>query len=157
MTLLSQLRNSYRPRKNVQRVGRGGGSKRGKTCCRGHKGDKARRGYKRHWGLEGGQMPLYKKIPTRGFPNARFQSAFLAINLADIEQHFKDGEVVNLQSLREKGLASHRLPGGLKILAEGALKKKVSIEAHAVSRAAAEKLEKGKITFTLLPLTAATR
>ena len=147
MISLSDLRNTHRPRKKVQRVGRGIGSKRGKTCCRGVKGDGSRRGYKRRFGYEGGQLPLYRKLPVRGFTNGRFTSDVYSINLSLIEKLYKSGEVVNLASLREKGYAP-RAPGeGLKILANGELTKKVTIEAHAFSKEALVKLESAKISF----------
>lgn len=147
MISLSDLRNTHRPRKKVQRVGRGIGSKRGKTCCRGVKGDSARRGYKRRYGNEGGQLPLYRKLPIRGFANGRFTSDVYAINLSLIEKLYENGDVVNLKTLREKGYAPRAPGGGLKVLSQGELKKKVSIEAHAFSKGAVAKLEAGKISF----------
>jgi large subunit ribosomal protein L15 len=152
---LSQLTNTHRPTKKVQRVGRGVGSKRGKTCGRGNKGDKSRRGYQNRFGQEGGQIPLYKKIPTRGFSNARFRTESFAVNLHTIERCFQDGEVVNLATLQEKRLAPRRVPGGIKILSQGELTKKVTIEAAAFSDAAREKLEKGGITYKVIPINAA--
>jgi len=150
MTSLSTLSNTHRPRKKVQRVGRGLGSKRGKTCCRGVKGDKARRGYKSRDGHEGGQLPLYRKLPTKGFVNGLFKSDVHAINLGILNQIFKDGDVINLKTLRERGYAPRDPKGGLKILAQGELKKKVTIEAHAFSKGAVEKLEKANVKFTVL-------
>jgi large subunit ribosomal protein L15 len=155
MTSLSSLTNTHRPRKKVQRVGRGAGSKRGKTCGRGVKGYKARTGYSRRYGHEGGQLPLYRKLPCRGFSSGLFKSKVFAVNLERIEELFSEGETVNLASLREKGLAPRRSPGGLKILGEGELKKKVLIEAHHFSASAREKLEKASISFKQLPLQAA--
>jgi large subunit ribosomal protein L15 len=153
---LSNLANTHRPKKNVQRVGRGVGSKRGKTCGRGHKGDKARRGYLTRHGQEGGQIPLYKKIPTRGFSNARFRIVVFPINLGVIEKSFQDGEIVSLQTLQEKRLAPRRAPGGIKILSQGELKKKVTIEAASYSEAAREKLEKNGISYKVVSVNAAT-
>ncbi len=147
MITLSELANTHRPSKKVQRVGRGVGSKRGKTCGRGNKGDKARQGYKQTYGQEGGQIPLYKKLPTRGFTNGKFRNVNFAINLGMIDKLYKDGEVVSLKTLQEKGFAPRRIPGGLKILSNGELKKKVSIQAAFVSEAAAEKLKKQGIPF----------
>lgn len=147
MITLQSLRNSHRPKKKVQRVGRGVGCKRGKTCGRGNKGDKARRGYERNYGREGGQMPLYKKLPVRGFPNARFRKEFFPIDFDLINQHFNDGELVSYASLREKGLAPRRAVGGIKVLANGEIQKKVSIEAAAFSKAAIEKLDKKSISY----------
>ena len=91
MITLSTLMNTHRAKEKVQRVGRGLGSKRGKTCCRGVKGDKARSGYNRRYGYEGGQLPLYRKLPCRGFSNARFRSEPVAINLSTIDKLFDDG------------------------------------------------------------------
>lgn len=153
MITLSSLADTHRPRKRVQRVGRGLGSKRGKTCCRGVKGDKARRGYKSRDGHEGGQLPLYRKLPTKGFVNGRFTNDVYSINLGLINNLFKDGDVVNLKTLRERGYAPRDPKGGLKILAQGDLKKKVTIEATAFSKSAIEKLEKAKVSFKVLEKT----
>jgi large subunit ribosomal protein L15 len=150
MITLSQLSNTDRPVRKVQRIGRGIGSKRGKTSCRGAKGDKARCGYKRHFGREGGQLPLYRKLPCRGFDSARFRSFVYAINLSDINIAFNDGETVSFETLRQKGIAPRRALGGLKILSGGELTKKVKIEAHAYSEAAQEKLKKLKVPFKVL-------
>ncbi len=150
MNELSKLSNTHRPRKKAYRVGRGMGSKCGKTCGRGVKGDKARRGYKHHFGQEGGQIPLYKKLPTRGFTNGRFKNENFAINLDQIEEYFSNGETVTLQTLQEKGVAPRRIPGGLKILSQGELTKKVTIKAHFFSGKAEEKLKKSGILFETL-------
>src|SRR5277367_2655109 len=104
MMKLSELSNTHRPKKKIQRVGRGVGSKRGKTCGRGNKGDKSRRGYQNRFGQEGGQVTLYKKIPTRGFSNARFRIPMHAVNIDMLENFFEDGEAVNVQSIQQKGL-----------------------------------------------------
>jgi large subunit ribosomal protein L15 len=150
MITLGTLSDTHRPRKRVQRVGRGLGSKRGKTCTRGVKGDKARRGYKSRDGHEGGQLPLYRKLPTKGFVNGMFKNDVHAINLGRLNQLFKDGDVVNLETLRKRGYAPRDPKGGLKILAQGDLKKKLTIEAHSFSKGALEKLEKAKISFKVL-------
>lgn len=152
MMKLSELSNSHRPSKKVRRVGRGMGSKRGKTCGKGNKGDKARRGYQRRHGQEGGQMPLYKKLPTRGFTNGRFKKVDFAINLGMIERLFQDGDVVSLIALQQKGYAPRRVDAGLKILSKGELTKKVTIEAAAFSAGAEEKLKKQGIKFTQVPV-----
>ena len=147
MTLLSNLKNTHRKSKSRMRVGRGCGSGKGKTSGRGHKGAKARSGYKRPYGREGGQMPLHMKLPKRGFSNARFRKELDAINLGLIETLFNDGDVVNEATLRERGYISGSCHG-VKILGKGELKKKVTIEAHAISAGAQEKLKKAKISFT---------
>ncbi len=147
MISLSTLTNTHRPDKKVQRVGRGMGSKRGKTCGRGHKGDKARQGYKQRYGHEGGQLPLYRKLPCRGMDAGRFRSEVFAINLGRLDTYFTDGEKVSLKTLQEKGVAPRRVAGGLKILSHGDLKKKVTIEAAAYSKAAEQKLKKAGISY----------
>ena len=150
MISLSTLKNTHRPTQQIQRVGRGNGSKRGKTCCRGHKGDKARSGYKRHFGREGGQLPLYRKLPTRGFTNAKFKSKIFILNLSDIQDLFNDGDTVNIDVLIHRKIATQVYTGGLKILSMGELTKKVNIEAVAISAQAQEKLNQNKISFKLL-------
>ncbi|MFI5334002.1 MAG: 50S ribosomal protein L15 [Chlamydiales bacterium] len=151
MITLSNLSDTHRPRKKSRRVGRGMGSKRGKTCGRGSKGDKARCGYRQNYGREGGRTPLYRKLPARGFPNARFQPETAIIDFDLINAYYKDGEVVNAASLHEKGLVSRRALKQIKMLSNGELsKKKVSIEAHHFSKAAVEKLEKLSISYKKL-------
>lgn len=147
---LSQLRNTTRPKKKVQRVGRGIGSRRGDTSGRGGKGDSARAGYRKRFGYEGGQVPLYRKLPIRGFTRGRFVKPCFAINLAEIEQYFNDGDVVNYATLREKKLIPRRLPGGIKILGNGDLNKKVTIEVQSISASAAEKLQSKSIPYTVV-------
>lgn len=147
---LANLKNTSRPKKKIQRVGRGVGSKRGKTSCRGEKGDGSRQGYQRRYGYEGGQVPLYRKLPVRGFTRGKFIKPSKAISLALIDAHFADGETVNYETLREKKMVPRRLSGGVKILANGELTKKVTIEAHGFSEAAKAKLEKKKISFKVI-------
>jgi large subunit ribosomal protein L15 len=150
MITLSELKNTDRPKRKVQRVGRGPGSKRGKTSCRGEKGDKSRSGYKRRYGHEGGQLPLYRKLPCRGFDSARFKSVNVTINLSMIDKLFNDGETVSYETLRQKGYAPRRAPGGLKVLGFGEIHKKVTIEARAFSQEAQQKLEKQAISFKVV-------
>jgi large subunit ribosomal protein L15 len=149
MVSLSALQNTHRPTKKVQRVGRGFGSKRGKTCGRGSKGDKARSGYKRRYGQEGGQLPLYRKLPCRGFSNGRFASKIFALNLQDLDRIFSDGEQVSFETLYEKGIVTQKYTGGFKILAKGELTKKVEIFATAISQEAQKKLSEKGIAFTI--------
>lgn len=150
MMQLSELKNTTKKTRNVQRVGRGPSSGRGKTSSRGHKGSGSRSGYRRRLTYEGGQGRLFKKLPTRGFTRGRFLIPHLTLNLSQIEKHFEDGEVVSLQTLIKKGLASKNLKGGVKILSQGELKKKVTIEAQKFSKEAIKKLEKNKIPFKIL-------
>lgn len=147
---LSQLKNTSRPKKKVQRVGRGIGSKRGATSGRGGKGDSARQGYRKRFGYEGGQVPLYRKLPIRGFTRGRFVKASVAIGLDTIDAHYKDGEVVNMATLRKKGLIDRRLPGGVKVLANGEINKKVTIEVQGFSEAALKKLQEKAIPHKIL-------
>lgn len=146
MSLLSNLKDTHRAPKRSKRVGRGPGSGLGKTSGRGEKGAGSRSGYKRRLTNEGGQVPLFKKLPTRGFSNARFRKPYHTINLGLIDQMFSDGDVVNLITLSEHGFLSGT-SYGLKVLGDGELKKKVTIEANAFSKSAKEKLEKAGIEF----------
>jgi large subunit ribosomal protein L15 len=133
MTLLSNLKNTHTYRKNVQRVGRGVGSRRGKTSCRGHKGAKSRSGYKRRLGNEGGQLPLYRKIPCRGFSNARFEMDIYAINLARVNELYQEGETVSRQSLIEKGILPMTSKAEVKVLAGGKLTKSLKFDVKHMS------------------------
>ncbi|MES2199215.1 MAG: 50S ribosomal protein L15 [Chlamydiota bacterium] len=152
MLSLSTLQNTHRPTKKIQRVGRGFGSKRGKTCGRGSKGDKARSGYKRRYGLEGGQLPLYRRLPCRGFTNGRFKSKVFTLNLNQIERVFQDGEEVSLQTLYEKGIITLKYTGGFKVLAQGEITKKVEILANAISQEAQRKLSEKGIPFKIFAI-----
>jgi len=152
MIELHNLKNAHRKTKKVQRVGRGPGSKRGKTSCRGQNGDGSRSGYRRRFGYEGGMVPLYRKLPCRGFTRGRFEKPSQAISLERLDRFYKDGEVVNVQTLRQKGLVPRRLAGGIKILSQGTLTKKVTIEAHRFSKAAIKKLEEKSIPYKKIKL-----
>lgn len=143
---LSELKNTQLNKK-TKRVGRGPGSKMGKTSCRGHKGDKSRSGYKRRGGKEGGQLPLFQKLPHRGFSNERFKTSIYEINLGRLNDHFEDGETVNKETLMQKGFPMRRVKGGFKVLSGGELTKKVVIEANRYSKGAVLKLEKQGIEF----------
>ena len=140
----------HQRKKNVKRVGRGPGSKKGKTSGRGVKGDKARSGYKTRAGKEGGQMPLFQRLPTRGFTRARFKEEKFSINLSAIEEKFEDGETVNVESLSNKGFSKTKMKHGIKILSVGTLTKKVTVEAHAMSKRAMEKLEEAGVEFKIV-------
>lgn len=152
MITLSQLKNTSRPKKNVKRVGRGIGSGQGRTAGRGVKGDGARRGYDRRYGYEGGQVPLYRKLPVRGFTRGTFAKPSCAVTLAKIEEFYGNGETVSRETLRAKGLIPRRLPGGIKIIATGDLTKKVKIEANAYTAGAIVKLEAQSISYKVLEL-----
>jgi large subunit ribosomal protein L15 len=148
MISLSTLKNS-RGRKAPKRLGRGRGSKLGKTCGRGQKGAGARSGYKRRLGYEGGQFRTFMKMPIRGFSNARFRKAFDTVNLGQIDAVFEDGDVVNAQALADRGFLSGATYG-IKLLGDGEITKKVSIEVSALSASAREKLQKANISVTLV-------
>lgn len=150
MVTLSGLKNTSRPKKKIQRVGRGIGSKRGATSGRGTKGDGSRRGYTRRYGYEGGQVPLYRKLPIRGFTRGRFEKTSVSLTLAQIDRNFSEGETANYETLRQKGLVPRILPGGFKIIATGDLTKKVTIEANAFSEAARQKLESKSISYRVI-------
>ena len=122
----------------AKRKGRGTGTGNGKTAGRGHKGQKARSGGKVRVGFEGGQMPLARRIPKRGFNNI-FAKPLTAINLTVLNR-FEDGAVVDAAALIEAGVISN-CPNGLKVLSNGNLTKKVTVKAAAFSESAKEKIE----------------
>lgn len=148
MISLDKLKDTTRPVKTRKRVGRGLGSKLGKTCGRGQKGSGARAGYKRRYGKEGGQMPLFMKLPIRGFNNARFRRAYDVVNLEQLNEMFNDGETVSIETLRERGFISGPTHG-IKLLGAGELTKKVKIRVQALSDSAREKLTRAKIAFEI--------
>ncbi len=148
MISLNNLKNTTRPSKARKRVGRGLGSKLGKTCGRGEKGAGSRAGYKRRHGKEGGNMPLFMKIPIRGFNNARFRRAYDVVNLEQLNNVFNDGDTVNIETLRERGFISGPTHG-IKLLGTGELTKKVTIHVQAISDSAREKLTRSKIAFNV--------
>ena len=121
-----------------KRKGRGHGSGNGKTGGRGHKGQKARSGGKVRVGFEGGQMPLVRRVPKRGFNNI-FAEPLTAINVAVLNR-FEDGAVVDAAALIEKGIISS-CPYGLKVLANGTLTKNITVKAAAFTESAKEKIE----------------
>ncbi len=126
-------------RKETKRVGRGPGSGMGKTSTRGQKGQKARSGASISPWFQGGQSPLYRRLPKRGFNNARFKIEFAVINLDDLNK-FNDGDVVTPELLKEKGIIKKQL-AGVKVLADGELTKKITVKAHRFSSAAVTKIE----------------
>jgi large subunit ribosomal protein L15 len=133
---IQQLKAASGSRKKPKRVGRGVGSGHGKTSCRGHKGQKARSGGGKGAGFEGGQMPLQRRLPKRGFNNI-FSSKYETINLKDIERLGLDA--VTPEVLAEKGLIRARDP--LKVLGGGDLKRAVTVKANAFSASALRKIK----------------
>lgn len=122
-----------------RRVGRGIGSGLGKTSGRGHKGWGARSGSSRRPGYEGGQMPIYRRVPKRGFSNARFRVDYTVINVETLAA-FNDGDVVDLETILERGLVSKSAPL-LKVLGNGEFQKKLVVRAHKFSASAKTKIE----------------
>lgn len=141
---LESLKNTTRPSKKRKTLGRGSGSRRGKTSGRGHKGAGSRSGYKTRARYIGGGVPLHKRLPTRGFSNARFARRLDGINIGEIDACYQDGETVSLETLREKGLIK-RCSNGIKILGSGELTKKVKFQVEGISSGAIEKLKKAGI------------
>ena len=135
---LSELKPAEGAKKMALRVGRGHGSGNGKTSGRGHKGQKARSGGGVRLGFEGGQMPLYRRLPKRGFTN-RNTKDIVAINV-DRLNVFEDGDVVTITALVEKGVISNPRDG-VKVLGNGTLEKKLTVKVSAVSQGAKEKIE----------------
>jgi large subunit ribosomal protein L15 len=131
----------------VKRLGSGESSGHGKTSGKGHKGQKARSGGSLRLGFEGGQMPLIRRLPKRGFNNAAFHKNYSIVNLSDLSA-FKEGTVVNEQLLRESKLIRGH-GAGVKILGGGELKHGLSVEADKISASAREKIEKAGGTVTL--------
>ena len=122
------------------RVGRGIGSGNGKTSGRGQKGQKSRSGGGVRRGFEGGQTPLYRRIPIRGFNNKQFETKFAIINLSDLDKFFNDGDVVTPEVLKERKIIKKQL-NGVKVLGNGELTKKLTVRAHKFSSIAKEKIE----------------
>ena len=125
-------------RKKRKRVGRGPGSGHGKTSCRGHKGLKARSGGSVRPGFEGGQMPLQRRLPKRGFTNV-FKKDYALINIRDLNRFNRDASV-DIEALKEAGLVK-QVKDGVKLLGNGEISHPIMIKVHKVSRTAREKIE----------------
>ena len=134
--------NNLRPPKGAKhakrRVGRGPGSGHGKTASRGHKGAKSRSGHRFKRGFEGGQMPLHRRVPKRGFHNP-FRIEYAVVNLDVLAERFDAGTVITPELLRERGLI-HGIRQPIKVLARGDFSKKLTVRAHKFSGKAAEKI-----------------
>jgi large subunit ribosomal protein L15 len=135
---LSRLKPRPGARHAKKRVGRGPGSGHGKTAGRGEKGQKSRTGYSQKRGFEGGQMPLHRRIPKRGFTNI-FKEEFAVVNLSDLDR-FDAGSTVNEDSLRQAGLVKGRRRK-IKILGTGEVSKKLNVTADRFSKSAKAKIE----------------
>ena len=148
---LTNVHAGCQKRKLKKRVGRGIGSGHGKTGSRGHKGQFASAGA-RMPGITfvGGQTPLFRRIPKRGFTNGRFARHFNVVNVGDIDALFAVGDEVNVDTLRTKGLAKKSMDG-VRILGEGEVTKKLVVKAHHFSKSAKEKIEAKGGSVELIP------
>jgi large subunit ribosomal protein L15 len=139
---INELKSSPGARQTAYRKGRGVGSGNGKTAGRGHKGQNARAGGGVRPGFEGGQMPLYRRLPKRGFNNKRFAASYIEINVSDLEK-FENGAVVDAAALKASGVISlPKVNDGIKVLGNGELTKKLTVKANAFTAGAKEKIEK---------------
>ena len=134
---LSNLKPAERSKKNKKRVGRGHGTGQGTQAGRGHKGAQSRSGYKRKRGFEGGQMPLHRRVPKRGFHN-QFRVEYAVVNLDTLANQFDAGTVITPELLRAQGVVKSRQL--IKVLARGDISKKLTVKAHKFSGKAAEKI-----------------
>jgi large subunit ribosomal protein L15 len=135
---LHELSPAEGSKKEAKRIGRGHGSGQGKTAGKGHKGQKARAGKGMRVGFEGGQMPLQRRIPKRGFNNI-FRKDVVAINVGTLNK-FEDGAVVDIAALTEKGIVKNSFDA-VKILSNGTINKKLTVKANAFSKGAVAKIE----------------
>ena len=126
-------------KKNKKRIGHGIGSGHGKTSCRGQKGQLSRSGYSRRWGFEGGQNPLFRRLPKRGFSNAAFATKYAIINIAEIAKLGQ--KEVSPETLKAEG-ALKKIKSGLKVLGTGEISIAVTVKAHRFSESAKAKIEK---------------
>jgi large subunit ribosomal protein L15 len=137
--------------KNRKRVGRGIGSGHGKTAGRGHKGAKSRSGWSRRLGWEGGQMPLFRRLPKRGFNNKNFKKVYTIINVGELKG-FADGDSVDLAAVLAAGLVSREKHSGLfKILGNGELSRKLTVRVDALTDTARQKIEAAGGQVVLIP------
>src|SRR5215813_11143760 len=148
---LSTVHQGVHKRKRKKRVGRGIGSGHGKTATRGSKGQYASAGANMPTAaFEGGQMPLFRRIPKRGFSHASWDRSFLVVNVGDIDKAFKDGDVVDREALRRVGLAKGPADG-VRVLGEGEVTKKLTVKAHHFSKSAEEKIKARGGTTEVIP------
>lgn len=138
MLKLNNLAPEKGARRNKKRVGRGQGSGLGKTAGRGHKGARSRSGFTQKPGFEGGQMPLHRRLPKRGFTNI-FKTTYTIISLTDLDR-FDAGTVVDGKALLDAGILS-KLEGPIKVLANGEITKALTVDVDKISRSASEKIQ----------------
>lgn len=137
---LHELKPNEGSRRKRKIVGRGPGSTLGKTSGRGENGQKSRSGYSHKVAFEGGQLPLYRRLPKRGFSNAKFKTRYAVINLSDLNR-FEKGTEITPEILKEMGLIKN-LQDGIKVLGNGTLEKKLTVKAHKFSEKAKAEIEK---------------
>ncbi len=148
---LSTVHHGVHKHKHKKRVGRGIGSGHGKTASRGAKGQWASAGAKKPvFAFEGGQMPLFRRVPKRGFSQATWAKRYLVVNLGDIDKAFDDGATVDHAALRKAGLANGPADG-VRVLGSGELSKKLTVRAHHFSKSAAEKIAAKGGTAEVIP------
>lgn len=138
---IQELKSAEGATKAPKRVGRGIGSGTGKTSTRGHKGQWSRSGGGVRPNFEGGQMPLTRRIPKRGFNNKRFAHDYSVVNIGELNV-FENGAVVNAEMLVSKGIISNIAPYGLKVMGDGKLEKKLTVQAAKFTKTAKEAIEK---------------
>ena len=148
--IIDDVHRGIHKRKKRKRIGRGPGSGHGKTSGRGHKGEGSRRGHSQRMGFAGGQMTLFRIVAKRGFNNKAFADKVVAVNVRMLQEKFADGDVVSPESLRLKGLAKGNYDV-LKILGDGDLTIKLTVQAHRFSASAKEKIEKAGGSTEELP------
>jgi large subunit ribosomal protein L15 len=137
---LSNLKPAAGAKQSRKRVGRGPGSGNGKTAGRGNKGAQSRSGYSYKRGFEGGQMPLHRRVPKRGFNNAMFRTEYAVVNLDQLDAQFDSGSTVSPDALRATGLIRGGKGLPIKVLGRGEITKALTVQAHKFSGKAAEKL-----------------
>jgi large subunit ribosomal protein L15 len=148
---LHDVHQGIHRRKKRKRVGRGIGSGHGKTSSKGHKGHASRQGFKLSPLFEGGQMPLARRIPKRGFFNGKFKKQYAIVNLDDLDLRFEAGAVVDEAALRAKGLVKGQEFDGIKVLGDGTPTKALEVHATKFSASAAEKLAKAGGKAVVVP------
>jgi large subunit ribosomal protein L15 len=144
---LSEIRPPAGQKQTKRRIGRGMGSRRGKTSGRGHKGARSVTGYSKMRGFEGGQMPLHRRLPKRGFTNI-FRKEYAVVNLSRLEE--LEGDTFDVARLKELGVVK-KLKAGLKILGTGELTRAITVKAHVFSEAATKKIQAAGGAIEVIP------
>lgn len=139
---LNDLKPAPGAKHRRKRLGNGESSGLGKTCGKGHKGQKSRAGASIRPGFEGGQMPINRRLPKKGFSNAKFRTVYAIVNVESLEERFEDGATIDEAALRAAGLVQGGAWDGVKILGSGDLSKKFTAQVDKVSASAREKIEK---------------